>query len=160
MPWLERCGAAIVRKRVENLGTSLFAELDKGNLLFIDSSHVIRPQGNVLFEYLELLPTLKAGVFVHIHDIFSPRDYPKEWVVDDVKFWNEQYLVEAFLTANRDWRIVGALNYLHHNHFEALQAKCPFWREITNPGHSTWRRSCSVFVAAWSSFLSGAKNEW
>src|SRR4029078_2458503 len=96
------------------------------DILFIDSSHIIRPQGDVLFEYLELIPSLKAGVIVHVHDIFSPKDYLKEWVIDEVHFWNEQYLLEAFLTCNSDWKVIGALNYLHHNHYQHLQATCPF----------------------------------
>ena len=133
-PWLESAGVTVIRKKVEEVGTALFAELESGDILFIDSSHMIRPQGDVLFEYLELLPTLKRGVIVHIHDIFSPKDYLKEWVVDEVKFWNEQYLLEAFLTNNRDWKIIGALNYLHHNHYDLLSAKCPFLTPDREPG--------------------------
>ena len=134
MPWLENIGVSIMRKKVEDVGKELFSELQKDDVLFIDSSHIIRPQGDVLFECLELLPSLNPGVIVHFHDIFSPRDYLKEWVVDEVKFWNEQYLLEAFLTNNRDWKVLGALNYLHHNHFEALQAKCPYLTKSREPG--------------------------
>jgi Methyltransferase domain len=133
-PWLEKAGVQVVRKRVEEVDRSLFGELESGDILFIDSSHVIRPQGDVLFEYLELLPTLKRGVIVHVHDIFSPRDYLKEWVIDEAKLWNEQYLLEAFLTSNNDWRILGALNYLHHDHAEKLKAKCPYLTPDREPG--------------------------
>ena len=79
------------------------------DILFIGSSHVIRPQGDVLFEYLELLPTLKRGVIVHVHDIFSPRDYPQSWLLDEVRLWNEQYLLEAFLTDNEHWKSNGII---------------------------------------------------
>ncbi|MBJ6727320.1 class I SAM-dependent methyltransferase [Geomesophilobacter sediminis] len=133
-PWLEQVGVRVVRRRVEDLDPAFFAVLEENDLLFIDSSHVIRPQGDVLFEYLELLSTLKPGVIVHVHDIFSPRDYPKEWVADEVRLWNEQYLLEAFLTGNRDWKILAAVNYLHHNHFEALKAACPYLTREDNPG--------------------------
>jgi hypothetical protein len=133
-PWLEKTGVTVVRQLVEEVDKEIFAELGKDDILFIDSSHVIRPQGDVLFEYLELLPDLKAGVIVHIHDIFSPRDYPKEWVKDEVRLWNEQYLLEAFLTGNRDWKVIGALNYLHHNHHEYLWAKCPYLTHDSEPG--------------------------
>ena len=112
----------------------MFQELDAGDILFIDSSHMIRPQGDVVFEYLEILPTLKDGVIVHIHDIFSPRDYPADWVIDRVWFWNEQYLLEAFLTLNSDWKIIGALNYLRHNHYDKLKEKCPFLTQDREPG--------------------------
>ncbi|MGC2164980.1 MAG: class I SAM-dependent methyltransferase [Gallionella sp.] len=134
MPWLEQTGVEVIREKVEDVGTDLFAELEYGDILFIDSSHIIRPQGDVLFEYLELLPGLKNGVIVHIHDIFSPKDYLREWLVDEVKFWNEQYLLEAFLTCNRDWKIIGALNYLHHNHYPMLRRKCPFLTSDREPG--------------------------
>ena len=93
---LEKIGVTVIRQKVEGLGKAVFAELEKGDILFIDSSHIIRPQGDVLFEYLESLPSLNRGVIVHIHDIFSPKDYLKEWVTNEVRFWNEQYLLEAF----------------------------------------------------------------
>jgi hypothetical protein len=125
MPWLEKLGIEVIRKRVEDIDATYFGQLEANDVLFIDSSHMIRPQGDVLFEFLEVIPTLKAGVIVHIHDIFSPRDYPRSWVVDDVLLWNEQYLLEAFLSGNREWKIIGALNFLRHNHFELLKEKCP-----------------------------------
>ena len=134
MPWLEKLGVTLMRQKVEEVDKAIFAELENNDILFIDSSHIIKPQGDVLFEYLELLPALKSGVIVHIHDIFSPRDYSKEWVIDEVLFWNEQYLLEAFLTCNRDWKVLGALNYLRHNYFEALQAQCPFLTKDSEPG--------------------------
>ena len=126
MPWLEETGVIVVRQKVEDLDVEFFSELKENDVLFIDSSHVIRPQGDVLFEYLALLPTLSKGVIVHLHDIFSPRNYPRQWLEEEVKFWNEQYLLEAFLSQNRSWKITGALNYLHHNHYEALKAVAPF----------------------------------
>jgi hypothetical protein len=134
MPWLEALGVTVLRQKVEEVGMAPFAKLGPGDILFIDSSHIIRPQGDVLFEYLELLPRLNEGVLVHVHDIFTPRDYPERWIFGDVLFWNEQYLLEAFLTGNPHWRIVGALNYLHHHHFQALKAQCPRLRPEDEPG--------------------------
>jgi predicted O-methyltransferase YrrM len=133
-PWLAQTGVTIVRERVETLGAHFFADLQKDDILFIDSSHMIRPDGDVLFEYLELLPTLNSGVIVHVHDIFSPRNYPAAWLIDQVKFWNEQYLLEAFLTHNHDWRIIAALNYLQHNHFDTLKKVAPFLTTDREPG--------------------------
>ena len=134
MPWLEKTGVQVIRERVESVDKAIFLELGENDILFIDSSHIIRPQGDVLYEYLELLPTLKCGVIVHIHDIFSPRDYLKQWLVDEVKFWNEQYLLEAFLTNNKEWKIIGALNFLHHTHYKELKRTCPFLNEKREPG--------------------------
>ncbi len=134
MPWLEETGVSVIRNRVEEVKLSFFLQLQENDILFIDSSHIIRPQGDVLFEYLELLPSLNKGVIVHIHDIFSPKNYPKKWLIDEVKFWNEQYLLEAFLTHNSSWKIIGALNFLHHNYYEELKMVAPFLSPEREPG--------------------------
>ena len=133
-PWLEELGVSVVRQRVEDLGIEFFSALERNDILFIDSSHVIRPQGDVLFEYLEVLPRLNRGVIVHVHDIFSPRDYLTRWLKEEVKFWNEQYLFEAFLSDNEKWRIIGACNYLHHNHYAKLKAVAPYLSPGKEPG--------------------------
>jgi hypothetical protein len=134
MPWLEQSGVRVVRDKVENMPASFFAELEANDILFIDSSHIIRPGGDVLFEYLELLPRLNSGVLVHVHDIFSPKDYPRRWIVDDVRFWNEQYLLEAFLSHNERWKIIGALNFLHSHYYESLKAVAPSLARQSSPG--------------------------
>lgn len=134
MPWLEEAGVFVVRKKVEDVELSFFSQLQQNDILFIDSSHIIRPQGDVLFEYLELLPSLNTGVIVHVHDIFSPKNYLKQWLIDEVIFWNEQYLLEAFLSHNSSWSIIGALNYLHHNHYEKLNLIAPFLTPEQEPG--------------------------
>ncbi len=134
MPWLEKTGAKVIRKKVEEVEISFFETLQANDILFVDSSHVIRPQGDVVFEFLNVLPRLKPGVIVQVHDIFSPHDYLKEWVCDLVRLYDEQYLLEAFLTFNDQYKIIGALNYLHHFHYEALKAKCPFLSPEREPG--------------------------
>ena len=134
MPWLDKLGVKVIREKVENIRLSVFNDLEKDDILFIDSTHMIKPQGDVLREYLTILPSLKRGVIVHIHDIFTPYDYLKEWLSGDVKFWNEQYLLEAFLTNNHDWKIVGALNFLHHTYFDKLKQKCPYLTSDREPG--------------------------
>lgn len=133
MPWLEKTGARIIRRRVEEVEREVFASLGAGDLLFIDSSHVIRPQGDVLFEFLQLLPALPPGVIVHVHDIFTPRDYPAQWVLNEVRLWNEQYLLESFLTGNSEWRVLASLNHLYHEAFPALKAVCPYLEPNSAP---------------------------
>jgi hypothetical protein len=143
MSWLEQLdGVKVERQIVEEVDQSLFSKLQAGDILFIDSSHVIRPQGDVLCEYLQILPALNSGVFVHVHDIFSPRDYPERWLVNEVRLWNEQYLLEAFLSCNDGFEVVGALNYLKYTQREALAQKCPAYAKDTEshePG-SFWIR--------------------
>ena len=129
MNWLEDVDVKLERKLVENVDKSLFFSLSKNDILFIDSSHIIRPQGDVLFEYLEILPILNSGVIVHIHDIFTPKDYLNELVLDEMRFWNEQYLLEAFLSNNSEFRIIGALNYLTHHHPQELSKCCPILKQ-------------------------------
>lgn len=132
-PWLEELGITVIREKVEDVGLEIFKSLNKNDILFIDSSHMIRPQGDVLFEYLELLPILNEGVIVHIHDIFTPRDYLDEWFGE--KLWDEQYLLEAFLSNNNNFRIIGATNYLSHKYNELFSSKCPIYK-IQN-----WKRT-------------------
>jgi hypothetical protein len=139
-PWLAGAGVTLMRDVVEHVGVDFFAELEENDILFIDSSHIIRPQGDVLFEYLELLPSLKKGVIVHVHDIFSPKNYPEHWLAGDVKFWNEQYLLEAFLANNSAWEIIGALNYLYHQHHEELKPVAPILLPAREPGSFYMRK--------------------
>ncbi len=125
--FLEKIDVEVIRKKVESIDKSLFQTLESNDILFIDSSHIIRPQGDVLFEYLEVLPILKSGVFIHVHDIFTPKDYLNDWILKQHMLWNEQYLLETFLTFNTEFRIIGALNYLAHNYRKQLSEKCPIF---------------------------------
>ncbi len=127
-PWLEKVDVELKRNKVEELDLSFFNILEENDILFIDSSHVIRPQGDVLFEILEILPILNPGVIIHIHDIFTPKDYLDEWIYQDKKLWNEQYLLEAFLSFNTNFEIIGAVNYLSHHHREVFGEKCPVFK--------------------------------
>jgi hypothetical protein len=129
MPWLNTVeGIEVLRQKVEETDTSLFRQLDANDILFIDSSHVIRPQSDVLMEYLEILPILNVGVLIHIHDIFTPYDYLNHWLIDEMKLWNEQYLLEAFLSCNPQFEIILALNFLSHKHPIKLADKFPMLR--------------------------------
>lgn len=130
MPWLEGTPRIeLVRQRVEDLDDRRVRALCANDILFIDSSHVIRPQGDVVREYLELLPLLAPGVLVHVHDIFTPRDYPARWIVDEVRLYNEQYLVEALLTGGTRFGVVAALNHLANRHPEKLGERFPLFRK-------------------------------
>lgn len=141
-PWLEKLPVKVIRSLVEDMDIEFFNQLTENDILFIDSSHIIRPQGDVLFEYLQLLPTLNKGVIIHIHDIFTPKDYLSEWLIKGTMFWNEQYLLEAFLTMNPSYKIIGALNYLKHNHYNELSKTCPMLTSDREPG-SFWIQKVS-----------------
>lgn len=124
-PWLEATGVEVVRNRVELMEPAFFDQLEAGDIFFIDSSHIIRPQGDVLFEILEILPRLKPGVIVQVHDIFLPYDYPEEWVLKQGLLWNEQYLLQAFLSMNAGYQILAMGSWLAKTQTEALAALLP-----------------------------------
>jgi hypothetical protein len=128
-PWLEDLGVELRRERIERADISLFRSLSAGDIVFIDSSHTQRPMGDVEFEFLHILPILPKGVIVHVHDIFSPRDYPAKWLKDERRFWNEQYLLEAFLSFNKEFEIICALNHLMHLGSEPFKKAFPVLAE-------------------------------
>jgi hypothetical protein len=142
MAWLESLGVRVERTLVERLPASFFSQLEAGDVLFIDSSHMIRPGGDVLHLINEVLPALPRGVHVHVHDIFTPYEYPKEWLVDGVCFWNEQYLLEAFLSNNQHFRVELALHGLFRERQSSLFEHCPgLAGDSSNPPKSCWLRS-------------------
>jgi len=139
MPWLETLGVSVVRNTLENCEVGIFNKLDANDLLFIDSSHIIRPQGDVLKEYLEIIPLLKSGVMIHVHDIFTPRDYLDQWIREDVLFWNEQYLLECLLSNTQRYEILAALNFLKHSNYSKLKKVCPYLDKNCEPGSIYFR---------------------
>ena len=101
---------------VQETGLGMFDSLEAGDVLFVDSSHVSRIGSDVNRIVLEVLPRLAPGVVVHFHDIFLPWEYPRHWVMDHHHFWNEQYLLAAFLLGNRDWEVLFAAHYMARRH--------------------------------------------
>lgn len=124
-PWLEQTGVEVIRERIEDCDDDLVLSLEAGDIFFIDSSHVVRPQGDVLHLFQHLLPRLAPGVLIHVHDVFVPRDYPAKWVIEDRRLWNEQYLLEAFLACNAEFEVVLAVNWLANHHRDRLGEAAP-----------------------------------
>jgi predicted O-methyltransferase YrrM len=112
----------LLEAKVESVPLERFCALEANDIVFIDSSHVVKIGSDVVYEFLELLPRLKAGVMVHFHDIFLPAEYPKSWVLEDRRFWNEQYLLQAFLAFNSAFEVMMAGSFLHLSHSEKLKA--------------------------------------
>ncbi len=102
----------LIIDEVQNISLSEFEKLEENDILFIDSSHVLRIGNDVQYEILEILPRLKKGVIVHFHDIFLPKEYPQEWVLKEIRFWSEQYLLQAFLMFNDSFKILLAGAYM------------------------------------------------
>jgi hypothetical protein len=114
----------LIRKRVQDVPLSYFEQLTSGDMLFIDSSHVIRSGNDVHYEYLEILPRLRPGVFVHVHDISLPRSYPKVYFENHL-YWNEQYLLQAFLAFNHRFEVVWPGNYMMIKYPERMLSVFP-----------------------------------
>ena len=130
----------LVNKKVQEVDAHWFSELQENDILFIDSSHVLKIGSDVYHEYLEIIPSLNKGVIVHIHDIFLPYDYPKKWVLQNHLFWNEQYLLQAFLSYNDHFEVLWGGSFMHTYHPEALaKAFRSYHPETRHPG-SFWIR--------------------
>ena len=115
----------LVQQRVEDVPLEYFDSLGVNDMLFIDSSHAVKFGGDVCREYLEILPRLKPGVWIHVHDVFFPRDYPAEWLIERRWAFNEQYLLEAFLAFNRSFAVRAAVHWLWLEHRDSMLAAWP-----------------------------------
>lgn len=104
----------IVETPVEESDLALYTALEADDILFIDSGHAVKTGGDVNFEILEVLPRLAPGVLVHFHDIGLPYEYPEVYFRNPAfrVFWTEAYLLQAYLSGNRDYEILLAMNYL------------------------------------------------
>lgn len=130
----------LIPERVESLPVDLFAELAAGDVLFIDSTHVSRIGGDVNYLYFKVLPALQKGVTIHVHDIVLPEEYLRRFVMEKHWFWNEQYLVQAFLMHNQDYEILWCGNYMRIHFTEELRnAFDTFDPSAVTPG-SLWMR--------------------
>jgi len=112
----------LIPKRVQEVPWSEFQRLEENDILFIDSSHVLKIGSDVQYEYLEILPRLQIGVLVHVHDVFLPLEYPADWVLQMNRYWTEQYLLQAFLAFNRAFAVVVAGSWLHATHPDVLES--------------------------------------
>lgn len=139
MNWLKDLPINLIREQVQNVNIKLFESLKENDILFIDSSHMIKPEGDVLYEYLRILPILQKGVIIHIHDIFTPYNYPDNWIKENLILWNEQYLLESILIHSNNFKILNSLYYLHTNYFNQLSSACPTIKSYPDrKGSSLW----------------------
>ena len=127
---------AIIEKFVQDVKIETFEKLNYGDILFIDSTHVVKTGSDVNYILFEILPKLKSGVIIHFHDIFYPFEYPKEWVFMG-RNWNEDYFLRAFLMYNKEFEIMLFSHYLnkHHKHIFTEMPLC-----LKNTGGNLWLR--------------------
>lgn len=116
--------SALVTELVQDVPLNFYDVLDDGDVLFVDTSHTVKTGGDVTWIFSQILPRLKPGVLVHLHDIFLPRDYPQEWVFDGWG-WNEQYLAQSFLLFNSAFEIMFGASWMLEHHRDELVAAFP-----------------------------------
>jgi hypothetical protein len=129
----------VICQKVEDVDLSFFDRLRCGDILFIDSSHVSKAGSDVNYLFFEVLPRLQRGVLVHVHDIFLPDEYPREWVLEQGRNWNEQYLVRAFLQFNDNFSVIWAAHFMATRHAAAVRATFPRFPRLGGGG-SLWLR--------------------
>ncbi|MFK8060755.1 MAG: class I SAM-dependent methyltransferase [Polaribacter sp.] len=111
----DKTNTKIIVDKVQNVSLNIFKNLNSGDILLIDSTHVAKTGSDVNFIIFNILPCLKKGVIIHFHDIFFPFEYPKEWVLNGYN-WNEDYFIKAFLMYNKQFEIKLFADFLHKNH--------------------------------------------
>lgn len=127
----------LIRQQVQDVEPKFFNRLGEGDILFIDSSHVSKTGSDVNYLFFEVLPRLRPGVIVHVHDIFLPDEYPKEWVIDQGRNWNEQYLLRAFMQFNSEWRVIWASHFMGTRFTSSVRETFPRY-PLLGGGVSIW----------------------
>jgi hypothetical protein len=135
----DRSTCNVIVDMVQNVDLAEFEKLKSGDILFIDSSHVARTASDVLFLFHTVLPALRSGVLVHIHDIYWPFEYPRSWLLEKKWAWNEAYFVRAFLQFNSAFEMVFFNHYLAKCHRADAERLFPVLAG-TAPGSSLWLR--------------------
>jgi predicted O-methyltransferase YrrM len=133
--------SAVLPARVQDVPADTFASLDAGDVLFVDSSHVSKIGSDVNHLLFEVLPRLRPGVLVHVHDVPWPFEYARHLVYDRVA-WNEAYLVRAFLQFNAAFDVLLFNSFLAARAPDALGAA--FAPAVAEPGVSLWLRRAAV----------------
>lgn len=136
----DRERVAIHATRTQDVSLELIRELDAGDILFIDSTHVAKTDSDVNHIFFEVLPALNPGVTVHLHDIFAGFEYPAEWVYER-RAWTEQYVLRAFLQYNPAFEVVLWPTLLQRLDRERFTARFP---AMTNSGGAFWFRKVAV----------------
>lgn len=138
----------VLAQEVQDTDPALFQTLAAGDVLFIDSSHMLKIDSDVAFLFLEVLPRLQAGVLIHIHDIPFPYNipYPADyWVLGRSwpMYWNEAMVLQAFLAFNEHFEILLSTPLLRHFDEPFLQQNIPFYKPVAaepNTFSSIWLR--------------------
>jgi hypothetical protein len=120
------------REGAETVSLATLTALEKGDMLFVDSTHTVKPGSEVNRIILDVLPRLGAGVFVHFHDIYFPYDYQRGLLSSELFFSAESTLLHAFLINNARCRILLSLSMLHYGAPDRMKALFPHYEPQSN----------------------------
>lgn len=123
----------LIKHKAEEIPLRTFDQLGNNDILFIDSSHVSKFNSDVNYLMLEVLPRLNNGVIIHIHDIHFPFDYFKSYILKEHLFWNEQYLVQAFLMFNNLYKVLWCGSYMTWKYADLLSEHFPHFNPARIP---------------------------
>ena len=115
----------IIKQNVQNVDLSVFKSLEENDILFIDSTHVSKIASDVNYLFFEVFPVLKPGVLIHFHDIYYSFEYPKKWILEYRYFWNEVYVLRAFLMNNNSYKIEMFNTYLQNKKESWFKTEMP-----------------------------------
>lgn len=104
----------LIIEKAQKVDLQILTDLGENGLLFVDSTHTVKPGSEVNRLILEVLPRLKEGNWVHFHDIYFPYDYPRDILGNELFFSNETALLHAFLVYNDKYTLRAALGMLHY----------------------------------------------
>jgi hypothetical protein len=127
----------LMQRRVQDVPVSVFDQLEPGDVLFVDSSHVAKPGSDVNHLVFEVLPRLKNGVVIHFHDVPLPYEYPKEWVLGERRNWNELYVIRALLMFTDGFEVLFGSSYAMRHFWDILE---PIVGSRAIGGGSIWLR--------------------
>ena len=130
-------------ERVEKMGFDIYRQLQAGDILFVDSSHVSKTGSDVNFIIFEVLPKLPMGVYIHFHDIFLPNDYPKDWAIAENRSWNEQYLIQALLMNSNAYEVFFGCSYAYAHHDKLVARALSLAEDSAYAGSSLWLKKIS-----------------
>jgi len=100
----------LIEKRIQDVPVEVFDTLEENDIFFVDSSHVSKVGSDLNHILFNIVPRLKPGVILHFHDIFYPFEYPESWIKQGI-YWNEAYLLRAFLMYNKHYKVLLMNNY-------------------------------------------------
>ena len=133
----DKYGIDIRSQKLQEISLDIFLSLDENDILFIDSTHILKFNSDVNYILSSILPSLRKGVLIHFHDIFYPFEYPQSWILEN-RAWNEIYALRSFLQYNDSFEIIMFNTYLEDLYPNFFQESMPLC--LKNPGGSIWIR--------------------